>query len=60
MEEGGKGDSDGGTSVSDRVFASMCSSVLSTYQNILKEMEMETLRTILDLDSDSRRVLYAM
>lgn len=60
MEEGGKGDSDGETSVSDRVFASMCSSVLSTYQSILKETEIEILRSILNLDSDSRRVLYAM
>ena len=60
MEEGGKGDSDGETSVSDRVFASMCSSVLSTYQSILKDTEIEILRRIVNLDSDSRRVLYAM
>ncbi|KAK8833577.1 hypothetical protein WA577_001511, partial [Blastocystis sp. JDR] len=38
----------------------MCSSVLSTYQSILKETEIEILRRIVNLDSDSRRVLYAM
>ena len=60
MEEGGGTEKDAETSVSDRVFSSMCSSVLSMYHHILKETEIDVLHTILNLDSDSRRVLYAM
>lgn len=48
------------TSVSDRVLTAMCTSVLSIYKHILNETEIEILHSILDLDSDSRRVLYAM
>lgn len=60
MEEETGAESNVDTSVSDRVLTTMCTSVLSTYKHILNETEIEILHSILDLDSDSRRVLYAM
>lgn len=60
MEEDAETEKNVDTSISDRVLMTMCTYVLSTYKHILNETEIEILHSILDLDSDSRRILYAM
>ena len=60
MAEGNDSSENESSSVSDRVFCSMCSSVLQVYQRILTEDECSRVQAILRMDSDSRRVLYSL